>query len=288
MQRKFHLGNHLLNLPNGTAIKYRQLKIPCCRVCNNEHLSSIEKKMKQAVESGVDAVRALDPLVLFLWLGKVFYGLLYRDFLLLRDRRDPQRGPILPREVLAHFAMHKFFLQAARRPFEFKPDIPASIFVFKTKPPKSIRAQAAFNDVLPTMTISVRLGEVGILAALQDGGAQRTMSQALKKYQSVALHPIQFANLTAMFFYKAHLATRVPKFMSFQQDGKIIVMQSPLAGLSSKPLFDKWDWTAYAHVLAHYTDFQVEQLLRPEGVWTWLEDGTGAVPDITFETFPFE
>jgi hypothetical protein len=178
-------------------------------------------------------------------------------------------------------------LQAARRPFEFKPDIPASIFVFKTKSPKSVRARAAFNDGLEAMTISVRLGDVGILAALQDGGAQPTMACALEKYQQVALHPIQFANLTAMFFYKALLVTRVPKFMTFEQDGKVTVVQMPLGGFSRKPLFDDWDWNFYARVLAQYTDLPVEELLRPDGVWTWLDDGTGTVPDITFETIPF-
>jgi hypothetical protein len=188
-----------------------------------------------------------------------------------------------------HFATHKFFLQAARRPFEFKPDIPASIFVFKTKSPKSVRARAAFNDGLEAMTISVRLGEVGILAALQDGGAHRALGwREFQKYQNVALHPIQFANLTAMFFYKATLATRVPKFMSFEQGGKVMVVQMPLGGFSRKPFFDDWDWNIYARVLAQYTDLPVEELLRPDGVWTWLDDGTGTVPDITFETFPFE
>src|SRR5262245_43708877 len=52
IQRKFDLEDQLLHLPNGTAIKYRQLKTPCCRQCNNEHLSRIETQMKQAVEGG--------------------------------------------------------------------------------------------------------------------------------------------------------------------------------------------------------------------------------------------
>jgi hypothetical protein len=187
IQRKFQLGDQLLHLPNATAIKYRQLKTPCCKQCNNEHLSRIENQMKRAVGSGVEAVRGLDPVVLFLWLGKVFYGLMYRDFLLLRDRRDSSHGPILPRKVLAHFAVHKFFLQAARRPFEFKPEIPASIFIFRTKSPKSVRAQAAFNDALAPMTISVRLGGVGILAALQDGGAQRQLASELANWRSTRM-----------------------------------------------------------------------------------------------------
>jgi hypothetical protein len=53
-------------------------------------------------------------------------------------------------------------------------------------------------------------------------------------------------------------------------------------------LFDDWDWTVYARVLAQYTDLPVEELVRPEGIWTWLDDGTGTVPDIDFDEIPFE
>lgn len=99
-----------------------------------------------------------------------------------------------------------------------------------------VRAQAAFNDLLGPMTISVRLGSVAFLAALQDGGAQRQLlAGSIEKYQNVDLHPIQFAELTAKFFYKATLATRVPKFISFERQGKVVVTQAPLQGFSTKP-----------------------------------------------------
>lgn len=289
VQREFELGNQLLHLPNNTTIRYRQLRIPCCRECNNEHLSRIEQRVEQAVQSGPEAVKALDPLVLFLWLGKIFYGLMYRDFLLLRDRCGPRRGPILPRSVIQQFESHKFFLQAARRQFEFKPELPASIFVFRTQVPENVRARAALNDALEPMTISFRMGSVGILAALQDGGAQRlTHSEHLARYQDIALHPIQFAELTAKFFYKASLLNRVPKFISVLGDSRIVVTQMPIGGLSARPLFNVWDWAVYARVLAKYTDLPIENLYQPlQGVWSWLDDGHGGIPQLDFDSFPF-
>lgn len=45
LQRRFKLQNQTIYLLNGTTIKYSQLKVPCCRKCNNEHLSGLEKRV---------------------------------------------------------------------------------------------------------------------------------------------------------------------------------------------------------------------------------------------------
>src|SRR6185437_5829167 len=39
VQDRFGLWNERLNLLNGSSIPYRQLTVPCCRTCNNVHLS---------------------------------------------------------------------------------------------------------------------------------------------------------------------------------------------------------------------------------------------------------
>ena len=71
-----------LVLLNGTTIPYRQLTVPCCRECNNEHLEPIESNVMAAVNQGPEAVEALDRKTLFLWLGKIFFGLLYKESLI--------------------------------------------------------------------------------------------------------------------------------------------------------------------------------------------------------------
>jgi hypothetical protein len=91
-----------------------------------------------------------------------------------------------------------------------------------------------------------------------------------------------------MFFYKASLLTRIPKFMSFQQGRRMTVIQMPLASFSPKPIFDAWDWGVYARVLSKYTDLPLEELTARGGVWTWLDNGDGTVPDIDFDTIPCE
>jgi hypothetical protein len=44
--------NQEIVLPNSTAIRYRQLRIPCCEGCNNRHLSKIEREVRLAFDQG--------------------------------------------------------------------------------------------------------------------------------------------------------------------------------------------------------------------------------------------
>ncbi len=42
LQNRYDLWNQKIELLNGSLMPYRQLTIPCCEKCNNEHLSSLE------------------------------------------------------------------------------------------------------------------------------------------------------------------------------------------------------------------------------------------------------
>lgn len=119
LQRKYKLVDERLRLPNGTTVPYRQLTIPCCRVCNTKHLHPVEKIMSQAAVGGPRAVRALDPWYIFIWLGKMFYGILYRELFLLWDRARGNKGTITTKEILREYRMHHLFLQSVRVPMQF-------------------------------------------------------------------------------------------------------------------------------------------------------------------------
>ena len=272
MQERYRLWDQSIDLLNGTSIQYRQLTIPCCRTCNNEYLSPIERRVGRALEGGAEELRKLGPKTLLLWLGKIFYGLLYKELLLPLDQRDQKEGPIVSSELLEEYKMLHFFLQSARVPIRFEKFFPASIFVFDTQAPNDIRGQFDFRDSLQTLTISIRLGHVGIIAALQDGGAQgELLTDELERFYALSLHPLQFTELTAQFFYKATLFNRVPKYVAIETEGSASVFQLPLGGLSSKRVFDPDDRRDYAKVLSQFTGYPMDQIFRPpDKVATWL------------------
>ena len=82
VQHEFALWNQNLTLLNQTPIPYRQLTIPCCAPCNNEHLNRIEVAVSTAWREGFDSFASLNRDVLFLWLAKIVYGLLVRELFL--------------------------------------------------------------------------------------------------------------------------------------------------------------------------------------------------------------
>ena len=220
-------------------------------------------------------MRKLDKTNLLFWLGKVFFGLLYKEVLIPLDRRSPDEGPIVPVELLDHYKMHHVFLQGVRVPLKFATGFPASIFVFSLQESDDISKRFDLKDGIAVPTISIRLGRVGIIAVLQDGGAQAGMfGDYMRRFEDKSLHPLQFAELTAKVFYKASLFNRTPKYMVMpgsQGSKEVTVVQMPLAGFSTKPVFDEWDFGRYAKFLSKITGYRVGQIYEPpDKVMTWV------------------
>jgi len=160
----YDLWNLRLTLLNRTTIPYRQLTIPCCATCNNVHLGRIEAEVQAACDEGRKAVLQLPPVTLFLWAGKIFYGLLYREHLLSWSRREADKGPIVPAELLERYRLHHQFLQAARIPFEFSP-LPASIFVYDTLEPTERQMRSIIGTTSPAWAFQFELGRSASLFA---------------------------------------------------------------------------------------------------------------------------
>jgi hypothetical protein len=276
VQDRFNLCNKRLILLNGTRIPYRQLVIPCCRTCNNEKLAPREQRMQQAIDQGPEAVEALDRLDLFLWLGKIFYALLYKEHFLQTDRRQADLGAIVEREQLRRFDVHYIFLQAILGLVEFRHFFPASIFVFETQRPDNQELQFDLADNFETLAVSMRLGRVGFLATLQDGGAQQMPANPWAEFRRMRLHPLQWRQLTAMYFYGSTLLNRVPKYIILENEGLITVVQMPLGGFGGGPILDDWDNDTFAPILAQYTGVPLDQVYVPPQTMTWLNNPDGS------------
>jgi hypothetical protein len=136
----FGLWNKRITLINGTQIPYRNLVIPCCRTCNNTHLSKIENAINAAFFSGAKAMKQVDRKILMLWVLKIFFGLLYREIFLPMERQNPTSRSIVTSEDMEQYQLLHYILQASRVPIRFsqlESDIPASIFIFDLRAKES-------------------------------------------------------------------------------------------------------------------------------------------------------
>lgn len=282
---EFNLWNARLDLLNGTSIKYSQLKIPCCKTCNNEFLSRIENTVRNAYVAGFDAFAALDRDVLFLWLAKILYGIMVREMSLPVDRQDRETGPIVSPDFLAQFRMHHYLLQGAVDRVTWDGN-PASILLYRTQLGPEQERNYDFSDGPYGPFLSLRIGPIGIVAVLQDWGALEGHAWAqLERAKEIELAPLQFRELMAIGRFWAYKFNRVPKYLVDQRDGKGHVMVMPLGGLSGKPLWDEFDHDEYAHMLAATIGVPVERVQVGDQLRTFLKDDDGNLISLPFDAW---
>lgn len=276
----FDLWDTRITLLNGTEIPYRSLVIPCCKKCNNEHLSSIEEKVKAGFFGGAGKMRQVDRETLMLWILKIFFGLVYRELFLPLERKYPSKGTIVTPEDMEQFQLLHFMLQACRVPMRFsqiESDIPASIFVFDVKEPANALLRFDYKDDITFKTLYLRMGKVGVLVAFDMGAQTYEGYNFFPKYQSHSLHPLQFAELGANLFMKARKFNRDPKVMIAENDKSIDFQVVPIAGLSTRPVFECWGPEEMAEMLMYFLEYPREAVMPIEGrLATWLhkEDGS--------------
>ncbi len=286
LQERFKLWNEKIGLLSNTSIRYRQQKIPCCKNCNEVHLSKIENKVRRAFDDGIGGVRKLDRLTLLLWLAKIFYGLAYREQFLPFDVKNPAHGPILAN--LKHLAFIRMLLQGVRTPMKLYTadnSLPATIFIFRLQCLQHPRGNFDFRDDVILKTLFLRMGEVGILTAF-DFGAQAALQRAFfERFSRCKLHPLQFEELGARLFYNARLFDRNPAFIlvgSDSQEAVTTLMVNPVGGLSSKPIFKGGNGTDFAGMLSRFTGAPLDVLHpTPNQVMTFLlgpDDKYAAMP----------
>ncbi|GAA5520379.1 hypothetical protein LQ318_01515 [Aliifodinibius salicampi] len=274
LQYEFNLWDQKITLLNGTLFPYKNLTIPCCFECNNIHLKPFEDKVKKAFENGFEGMCSLSEETLFYWLGKIYFGMMYRELFLNLDRADPEKGTITNPEYIDSFFSHFLFLQGIRGKHSFSNFFPASIYLFKTQKPQKIEDQWDFIDNHQTLFISIRMGDVGLMVHLQDCKATKNMEHHLDIHKEVDLHPLQFRELTAKILYKGLLMNRTPKFINTQTgDGPVETHLLPIQGFSSKPIFDDWDNDEYSYLMSFLTGIPLETCQPEKGkVYTWLVD----------------
>ena len=109
LQNQFGLADQTLTLLNRTTIPYRRLKVPCCRICNNVHLSQLENRVKRHLfEQTVEEARVhLDQI--FIWVTKILLAIVYAERLLPFSRRHPSGKPILPTRAVGLVSDDPFF-----------------------------------------------------------------------------------------------------------------------------------------------------------------------------------
>lgn len=284
---KHGLMNDSLELLNLTTIKYGELTIPCCASCNNTFLSELEKEISCAFESGYEAVCGLEPIRLFQWLAKMFYGILYKEATLKIDRTGSTEGTIIEWDCLEEFRELHMLLQSIRLSFEFTPVEPWSIIVTRVAKFDNIALDFDYKDSFSSPVVALRVNGIGVIANLLDNELQYRYNKELwDEIEQVELEPIQWDEIVAEFFDQAermlwHPSKVFMNSLDFSNEDKVIVcVGTPTEGTK---LFQDIDCELLARRKLTYWRKYVPELtladiyMPPNKVCTYLRKPDGSI-----------
>lgn len=286
LQRKHNLWDQKLILTNNSKISYRDLTIPCCTICNTTHLSRLEARISEAVNDGYEACTQLEPILIYQWMAKIYYGIIRKEATLLFDRSNPFGPNIMSEDWLNNLHTLYLFIQSIRRPLIFEPKYPFSVFVVNLHGLGEER-NFDFRDSILHLTSSFRSDGIGFIVSFEDAAInQYSYGRYLKDVNGRKLHPVQFDELYARVTYQTSLLNRTPKFITSIPDNDLLpisVYMSPLKGLSNKPILDEWNIEEFAGYYAKVLETWFGPNLledpsffkAPDMVSTWMTKSDG-------------
>ncbi|MEO6135610.1 MAG: hypothetical protein ABIP35_10685 [Ginsengibacter sp.] len=251
IMERYSLSDQPFSMLGENKVLYSQLQIPCDSNVLENTINPLEEEIRKAFLEGFESVKKLDETRLFQWMGKLVYGILFRDIAygVEMQKASGKEFKLSPYLVKKFMNLHNM-LQSLVLPMEFKEKNPWSIAVVKVKYSKDI---FNYKDETKNLNFSLAMNGFGIVACLQDNGENLIyQNDLLKKIGDTPLHPIQFEELWCRFMYSNYLLEANSQF-AFDDDGnKIIVQSIPIKEGDQNPVFKKWDEKMYAQVLANY------------------------------------
>lgn len=278
MMRAFNLEAQPFKLLDESVVTYKQLKLPCSSQAALL-LERVESEVERAMAIGYDAVKDVDQITLFQWVSKILYGVVFNE-IQVGVRQSILSGEQMNfSQALVHkFRNLHFMLQSLVHPMEFEIINPFSILVL---PVDNAPHTFSYRDEINTLIFSLRMNDFAIIATLQDNGTNAIYhDEVLRLVAGRVLHPIQFEEICARYFYSAYLFNRLPDYTFMETEERIYVEPMPLNDWTMKPIFDPWQVKTYGQVLENfwkpwgYTLFEI--IKDPEHPMTFVKSENGA------------
>ncbi len=229
---------------------YADLKMPCSEDAKLA-IEEMDAKVKTAFDAGYESMKKLDDVLLFQWIGRIVYGVLYHELSIERERMDKYQKPFeLSPFLKERYAYFHCMLQSLVIPMSFSELKPWSISVFQLKYSADI---FSYRDDAVNLMFQLGINGFGFVAALQDNGAiGEKQAEILEKIEGHVLHPIQFEELYGRFHYSEYIFQYKPSYHITETENGIHIEALPIEIDASRPLFGHWDDDMFAQVLANY------------------------------------
>lgn len=250
VSEQFQLREKPFKMLDERIVTYKDITVPVSDPAFGI-LTEFETELSKAFEGGYKAVRQLEEHVLFQWIAKFVYGIIHYEIRSgIRQQLATGEDFNFSQSLIHKFSNLQQMLQSLVRPVVFEGVLPWSILVF---PVENGPDTFSYRDEINTLTFSLRMKDFGIIACLQDNGANKTYHrEILDKVAGQRLHPIQFEELCGRFFYSAYLFNRLPEYTVLPTNEAVYIESMPFYSINGKPLFDQWQNKTYGQVLENF------------------------------------
>jgi len=277
MMRAFDLEEKPFKMLDESFSTYKKLKLPCA-TDTALAFEKLELEVEKAMQSGYAAVKDLDQLSLFQWVAKILYGVVFSEI------QVGMKQAFLSGEEMnfSQALVHKFrnlhtMLQSLLVPMEFEHRNPFTVEIFEVD---NADETFLYRDEINTLIFSLRMKDFAIIATLQDNGTNAIFHEdILQKVKGKKLHPIQFEEICARYFYSSYLFNRLPEYTIMETESKVFVEPMPLNDWTLKPIFDHWVVKTYGQVLESFWKpwgyLLFEIIKDPENPMTFITDKDG-------------
>lgn len=247
---KYALKDKPFKLLDESFITYKDLQIPASKKVIDA-FRQLDEEVEHCFEQGYEGLATQPAIKIFQWIGRILYGtIVYEVKTAIRQQQATGEPLNFSQSLLQKFGNLHLMLQSLIEPIEFEGGLPWTIRYFKVD-----NAPDTFNyrDEINTLTFSIQLADFGIIACLQDNGANASYhKELLAKIDNQKLHQIQFQEVCGRFFYSNYLFNRLAGYNVMQTPDAIFIEPMPLQGMNAKPVFDHWLNKTYAQVLENF------------------------------------
>jgi hypothetical protein len=285
LQQRYGLENKSITLLTGEKITYSELLIPVGSQAQKAGIDYLQRAVGDLLGAGFEAFKWLKPAMLYQWLNWVFLGITYYEIRACLRNKTMRNAFLVQQSYLSRYKLLHLALTGAIRPVEFMNFDPGSVFVLQCHSYENASAGYDLKVSANTLTMSIRMGELGIMASLLDNGTQMSFFEKyFRQFDGTVLHPIQFDELFAKISYKTWLMNPVFDYgiaWPDADDPTTFVTLRIEESHKEEEAFRPWEDSVYGTVLQSYLlpyGFPAEEVYNKTGqVITFLEKPGGGI-----------
>lgn len=276
--RKFKLHKEYITLPNGTKFKYDQYKVPCCEDCNSDlgdnYEKPISKLLSKSYKEIVSDIRQDPEIVnlIFIWLSVIFLKTHLKDKSLLTERDQRKKEGFLADNYYWEDMHHIHCITRSHYTnAKIENEVFGSTFIL---PAIATHLDGGFDyiDSLTGKTIMIQLGEIALIATLNDSGAGSTFFMEFMKKITGPLSTFQLREIVAhLNFINLSLKERPEYKSKISEKGEYkiqAVLPETLSILDEKDRF-----VTIGEFLRYYIEPLIGEIDQKEKLLEEISDG---------------